>query len=372
MSSAEQVKKINVLGAGVIGLTTALKLQEKGGYAVTILAEVLPSDPKTVKYTSLWAGAHHVSHADGEPTQEKIDRETFEEFWKLSEPGGAAEKCFLRLDQTEYYDTIRDDKKPDPLSWMPEFKYVEPDLLPKAPKIAYGVNFKTVTIDTPVYCNYLLSRFLAAGGQIVRAHVWDIKQVIEGGPSIFTGASTPQPPDAIIVCTGLGSRFLGGIEDKKCFPMRGQICMLRAPWIRFGRTYSTKAGLWTYIIPRRSGDVVIGGTKLDDDWYPAARPETAEDILKRAFELCPELAPPEVRATREPTIEDVKSVLISNGCGLRPAREGGIRLDVVWHELKDRKIPVVSNYGHGGMGFQSSWGTASIAVELLEGAFREA
>lgn len=40
---------------GVVGLTTAVKIQEKGGYQVTIVAETFPSDPKTIRYTSLWA-----------------------------------------------------------------------------------------------------------------------------------------------------------------------------------------------------------------------------------------------------------------------------------------------------------------------------
>jgi D-aspartate oxidase len=43
------------LSTGVIGLTTALTIQEKGKYAVTIVSEVLPTDPKTIKYTSHWA-----------------------------------------------------------------------------------------------------------------------------------------------------------------------------------------------------------------------------------------------------------------------------------------------------------------------------
>lgn len=41
--------------AGVIGLTTALRLQETGKYQVTIVAEFIPSDPKSIKYTSQWA-----------------------------------------------------------------------------------------------------------------------------------------------------------------------------------------------------------------------------------------------------------------------------------------------------------------------------
>jgi hypothetical protein len=45
-------------GLGVIGLTTALKLQEEG-YQVTIIAEIFPTDPKSPKYTSQWAVSTH-------------------------------------------------------------------------------------------------------------------------------------------------------------------------------------------------------------------------------------------------------------------------------------------------------------------------
>lgn len=40
---------------GVVGLTTAIALQETGGYQVTILAEVFPNDAQTIRYTSFWA-----------------------------------------------------------------------------------------------------------------------------------------------------------------------------------------------------------------------------------------------------------------------------------------------------------------------------
>ena len=74
-TSVEKKKKIIVLGAGerplcdctlpradqvdvlsgVVGLTTALKIQQQGKYAVTIVSEILPSDPLSIKYTSCWA-----------------------------------------------------------------------------------------------------------------------------------------------------------------------------------------------------------------------------------------------------------------------------------------------------------------------------
>jgi hypothetical protein len=90
----------------------------------------------------------------------------------------------------------------------------------------------------------------------------------------------------------------------------------------------------------------VGGTKVDNDWYPRPRAEITEDILRRGFALCPELAPPEVRSQRQPTIDDVRPLIIEEGCGLRPARKGGIRLEVEYVDAAGQtKVPVVFNYG---------------------------
>jgi len=47
-------KLIVVLGAGVVGLSTSLKILDEG-HDVTIVSEILPSDPKSIRYTSHWA-----------------------------------------------------------------------------------------------------------------------------------------------------------------------------------------------------------------------------------------------------------------------------------------------------------------------------
>ncbi|KAJ7442514.1 D-amino-acid oxidase [Mycena galericulata] len=361
-------KQVIVIGAGVVGLTTALRVQEKGGYQVTIVAEILPSDPKNIKYTSHWAGAHHVSLAGPDTRQQKMDQETFKTMWELSAPGGPAEGCFLRIHEDEYF--AEPIANPEVLQAMPDHKALPSSTLP--PDVAEGISFTTLTIDSPVYLNYLLSRFLASGGSIVRGTVQHIAQVVEGGAGIFNGRKCLSPPAAVIVCVGLGARTLGGVEDKDMYPIRGQTVLLRAPWVRFGRASSSKSGLWTYIIPRRSGDVIVGGIKVENDWYPIPRPETTSDILTRGLALCPELAPPEIRSQREPALEDLEPIIIETGCGLRPARKGGIRLEVEWVDVRDQnKIPVVFNYGHGGYGYQSSWGSANLALELLEKALAE-
>lgn len=110
-----------------------------------------------------------------------------------------------------------------------------------------GTSFTTVSIDTPAYLPYLLARFLAKGGSIIRSSLQHISQVLEG-------ALTPFKPDGLVVCAGIGARFLGGVEDKDVYPIRGQTVLIRAPWVKFGRNMIGTDEV-TYIIPRRSGDV---------------------------------------------------------------------------------------------------------------------
>lgn len=47
----------------------------------------------------------------------EIDRKTFLEMWDLSRPGGDAEECFLRINQTELSDTRI--QRPNSIETMP-------------------------------------------------------------------------------------------------------------------------------------------------------------------------------------------------------------------------------------------------------------
>ena len=140
---------------------------------------------------------------------------------------------------------------------MLQFRYLNPDEL--IPGAKSGLTFSTVTIDVPIYLNYLLTRFLAKGGRILRGSILHISQVLEGGTGLFPGGNKLDPlPAAVIVCVGIGARFLGGVEDKDVYPIRGQTVLIRAPWVRFGKgEYLDENGGVTYIIPRRSSDVLV-------------------------------------------------------------------------------------------------------------------
>jgi len=86
--------------------------------------------------------------------------------------------------------------------------------------------------------------------------------------------------------------------------------------------------------------------------YPHPRPEITASILERSLNLCPELIPPEKREQlqkeqREPTVEDIKPLIIEEGCGLRPSRKNGIRLEkeIRSNTNGDKKVAIVHNYG---------------------------
>ncbi|KAF6744877.1 D-amino-acid oxidase [Ephemerocybe angulata] len=377
---ASEKKEVVVLGAGVIGLTTALKIQETGRYKVSILAEVLPTDPKTIKYASQWAGAHHVSFAKVDDPRHALDKETFAEMWELSK--SEAEGCFMQLEQAEYFTNQRE--SPSPLEHMPEFRSLSPNEIPV--EAVSGEAFNTITIDVPSYLNYLLARFLSKGGRVLRGSVQHIAQIAESGVHAFlpaserqsdftkTGFVRPAPPAAIVVCVGLGARYLGGVEDADVYPIRGQTVLVQAPWIKHGKTLSDlDAMMWTYMIPRRTGLVILGGTLEPDDWNATPRAETTRSILERALKLSPELVPPHLRsagADAAPTVEDILPFVVEEGCGFRPGRKGGLRLEAgnVKVPLTDKTIPVVYNYGHAGSGYIASFGSARVALELLETA----
>jgi len=137
-------KEVIVLGAGVVGLTTALEIQSTGKYKVIIIAEILPNDPKSIKYTSQWAGAHHIYNRNTDEEQYKMERETFDRFWELSEPGNDAEECFLRAPQTVYFRYKRE--KPDVLATMPNVcssEVSESNLLSRCPITSSNNSQKT-------------------------------------------------------------------------------------------------------------------------------------------------------------------------------------------------------------------------------------
>lgn len=76
--------------------------------------------------------------------------------------------------------------------------------------------------------------------------------------------------------------------------------------------------------------------------------------MSKAISLCPTLT------EGKQGIEHLS--IIRHGVGLRPFRKSGTRIA----REKILGLPVVHNYGHGGFGYQSSYGCANVVRRLVE------
>ena len=154
------------------------------------------------------------------------------------------------------------------LFFFTQFRVIPVDELPSFAK--HAVTFTSLTMDTTAYLHKLVARFSSLGGRVHRARIDSLTDALSHVTESATNSRLQ--PLAIVNCTGLGSLHLGDVNDTNVYPVRGQVLVLDAPWIKEGRTLQQgkldggEGGARTYIIPRRSGQVVIGGTREADDW----------------------------------------------------------------------------------------------------------
>jgi D-amino-acid oxidase len=153
---------------------------------------------------------------------------------------------------------------------------------------------------------------------------------------------------------------MDGVEDKSVVPARGQIVVVRNDAGKMMSISGTDDGdeETCYVMTRAAGGgTILGGSYQKGNWDSQVDPNLAVRIMKRAVEICPSL-------TGGKGIEHLD--IIRHGVGLRPVREGGTRVE------KERigATWVVHNYGAGGAGYQSSYGCAQAAVDLVEEARR--
>ena len=151
---------------------------------------------------------------------------------------------------------------------------------------------------------------------------------------------------------------LGGVEDKTVVPARGQIVVVRNEAGKMATISGTDDGSdeVSYVMTRAAGGgTILGGSYQKGNWESQVDPNLAIRIMSRAVKLVPAL-------TGGKGIEHLD--VIRHGVGLRPAREGGTRIE------KERigDVWVVHNYGAGGAGYQSSYGCAQAAVKLVDEA----
>lgn len=297
--------RVIVVGAGVVGLTCAVRLLE-AGHRVDVVARDLPRETTSAVAAAMWYPYRALP-------QDRVlswARTSYAVFDALAD---TEPECGVRmLPGTE----VLREARPGP--WWHEavpglqVTHEVPD------GWTAGWSFTTPVADMHVYLGWLAARVCERGGTITRLNL----SALPGG--------------LVVNCSGLGARLLG--SDRTVVPVRGQVMYVEQ--VGLDRWWLDNDGP-SYVVPREH-DIVVGGTDVEGDWSRTPSPETAEDILARATHLVPEL-----RGAR----------VLRHKVGLRPVRPA-VRLE--------RVGDVVHCYGHGGAGVTLSWGVADEVVSLVE------
>ena len=312
-------QRVVVVGAGVIGLSCAVRLAE-AGFDTHVLARELPLETTSAVAGALW----FPYRAEPAEAVERWGRATLTELLALHRD--RATGVLLRdgvLLHTEppqrpaWADALRDLVRLDPV--------VDP-----APGYRHGLGARLPLVDMAVYLPWLRQRLERAGGTVTRMPL-------------------PALPDRglVVDATGVSARAMAG--DPSVRPVRGQVLLVANPGITRWLVDEAEGadGSLTYVLPR-TDTVVVGGCAVEDDWDPVPRPELAEQVLARATAVEPKLAGAQVLAHR---------------VGLRPARPA-VRLEAV----RGAEGTTVHCYGHGGAGVTLSWGCADDVLALVREA----
>jgi len=262
--------KVTVVGAGVVGLTTAVALRSVGVEADVVTREE-PEATTSAVAAALWY-PYRALPAD------RVTAWSAATYAELSRLAGVA--GVRMLSGTEALAP----GVPDPW-WR--------DAVPDLRRTAEGLRFTAPVVDMSVHLPWLADRLRSAGARIERRAVASLDE-LEG--------------DAVVNCAGLGARELAG--DASLTAVRGQIVRVDAPAVTEWLVDQRDPERLVYVVPRER-DVVLGGTAQDGDEDPEPDPATTAAIRARCAEMVP--------AVRDAPI-------VSVAVGLRPARPS-VRLE---------------------------------------------
>lgn len=224
LAAARNPRSVAVLGAGAIGLTTAIALAETGA-EVTIFARELPMESRSARATGVWSPSsriafeaaaglnfparwealarhsyrrhlHYVGRA-GHPVEftPRFSVRTGAREPALAEPPAGADD-FLHLD-----------RRLDGMT--PAWTARAGTPFPADAEVEGGL---VMTFNVAEYTRQLTEDFLVMGGRIERAEIGSL------------GELASLPGEVVVNCAGYGASAL--VEDASLIPVRGQIAWL--------------------------------------------------------------------------------------------------------------------------------------------------
>ena len=192
--ASHQKQSFVVLGAGVVGLSTAIELRSAyPGSRITVVAKHFPGD-RSIEYASPWAGANWAPFSNDNGPEEHYDRVTYDRFGKLVDEGVGEEIGLGRMGMRGYFDSPLEETglvtEETGKIWFDELvgglKTLSKEESPEG--AMFGVEFPTTfRINTQVYLNWygvvfcffvFLRNFLAFATMYYRARSGDAKGIL--------------------------------------------------------------------------------------------------------------------------------------------------------------------------------------------------
>ncbi|WP_042422921.1 FAD-dependent oxidoreductase [Streptacidiphilus anmyonensis] len=327
MSASDEVGRPDavVVGAGVIGLTTAVALAE-AGLRVRVDADRPPPATTSAAAGATW-GPFMIGPEDRVGAWAATSLAVFEEL-----AAGPRETGVAVIEGT--HQSLTPARPP---RWA-----VSAGARPCAAaelRAGYTVGWRlrAPVVDMPRYLAWLERRLTRAGGRL-RAHTYR------------SLAEAAHEAPVVVNCSGSGAATL--VPDPGVTPVRGQVVVVRhgGALREFFVDETPDAPELVYAFPH--GDTaVLGGTAQRGDATLEPSPALSEAILRRCQAVLPELRDAEAVGTR---------------VGLRPAREE-VRLETAEAAATGPNAGVlIHNYGHGGAGVTVSWGCAAEVLDLVK------
>ncbi|CAN7999854.1 unnamed protein product [Ixodes hexagonus] len=327
--------KVAVVGAGVIGMTTAARVLETVAHVdVTVVAEHF-----TPHTTGDVAAGFFKPYTISGVSDEKLREwcvESYNFYKELLQSEDAPQRGLAEL--PAYHLEESWNPRPNYADAFPLWRDLTEKELEAFPrKYKYGSYMISMTIECKKFLPYLMQRFQRRGGHFIERRVNRLEELA-------------LDYDVVINCTGLGASTI--CPDASVHPVRGQTIRVNAPWIKHAVIAETDF----HVIPNID-DVMLGGTIGVGEYSLIPDPESTKKIWEGCCELVPSLKHAKV---------------IGNFVGLRPGRDP-LRIERENRALQDSKntFPVIHNYGHGGSGVTLAWGCAGEVVRLLEDVIRD-
>lgn len=247
-------ESVAVLGAGVVGLTTAVRLID-AGYRVRIISEALGTETVSAVAGALWLPTG-IDEFGGDQKRlswfHGVLRRSFDAMRSLDDRYG--------IESLPVYEPV---DAPENNEFFVSGTISNPVALNRLPIGVYdgpGRVFETLFIHTPKYLRRLIEDICERGGVFETGRIERLQDL----------GRLSEP--LVVNCLAMGSRSL--FDDRSMYPARGMLVKLKPQKLGY-----VKHDGYRYMFPREDA-LILGGCFLEDDWRSEPDEGICREILR--------------------------------------------------------------------------------------------